>query len=225
MIQRIKRAGNRIPTGAISITANIATRNSLFSSNTLKIDNRYLFTFAIFKRHRNAHVISLLLKFHCIIACRESKTHRASKLFIEFSDKFVIFITDVQTAGNIFVQIKACTCCTQIRHHNITRTRKVHIAARMLCATQRRFRLLQCLIESKLVGFGQSHLSIATQVACATETAHKRVRKERTLELIAFLARFILRAARDKRIALHVTALVNHKSRHCLTTLHTGNRT
>ena len=49
------------------------------------------------------------------------------------------------------------------------------------------------------------------------------MRKERTLELVAFLARLVLRTARDKRIAFHVAALIDHERRHRFTALHAGN--
>ena len=94
----------------------------------------------------------------------------------------------------------------------------------MLRAAHRRFGLLQRLVKCELIGFGQCHFTIATQVASATETANKRMRKERTLEFVAFLAGFILRAARDERITFHVAALIDHKRRHGLTTFHAGNR-
>ena len=73
---------------------------------------------------------------------------------------------------NGFVIRNVGTSRTQIRHHNVTRSGKIHIAARMLCAAQRRFRFLQSLVERKLVRFGQSHLTVTAQVACATQPAH-----------------------------------------------------
>ena len=46
------------------------------------------------------------------------------------------------------------------------------------------------------------------------------MRKEGTLQFVTLLARFILRAARDKGVAFHVAALVDHERRDSDTALH-----
>ena len=93
----------------------------------------------------------------------------------------------------------------------------------MLCATHGRLGLLQGFVEGELVSFGKRHLAVAARIACAAKATHQRMREEGALQFVAFLARFILRAARDKGVAFHVAALVNHERRDSDTALRARN--
>ena len=161
-----------VAAGAVPIATNFSAKHSLFRSDALETAKRNLLAFAIRKHNGCAHVVYILLQIHRITPRRESETHRMSALFVEFRHKFTILVADVQASIYTFIQIEPCTSRTQIRHHNVTRSGKIHIAARMLCAAQRRFRFLQSFVERKLVRFGQSHLTVTAQVACATQPAH-----------------------------------------------------
>ena len=214
VIERVERARDRITRSAVTQSADFATERRLFGTHRGKLPVRKLFAAVVLERHHRLAEFRRAFQAHAVLAGREPEAHRASRLLVEFRDEFSVCIANEQAAVHILVEFEARACAAQVGHHHIARSREVHVATRVLGAAHRLFGALQRLVECELVGLGQSDLAVTAQVAGAAEPAHQRVREERALQLVAFLARFILRAAGNERVALHVAALVHHERGH-----------
>ena len=225
VIERVKRARDRITRSAVTQSADFATERRLLGTHRGKLPVRKLFAAVILECHHRLAEFRRAFQANGVLSGREPEAHRAACLLVEFRDEFSVCIADEQAAIHIFIEFEASACAAQIRHHHIARSREVHVAARVLGAAHRLLGLLQSLVECELVRFGQSNLAVTTQVTGAAEPAHQRMREERALQLVAFLARFVLRAAGDERIALHVAALVHHERGHRHTALQAGDST
>ena len=217
VVQRVNRIFHGI--GAVFVLDFAAKRR------TLGRDRCELFlgktrTVIILERHRGFLVFGGAFQANTVLSRRETETHRTALLLVHFGDQLTLIVADKEAPFDIVVEFQAGARAAQIRHHHITRSREVHVAARMLRAAHRRFGFLQGFVESELIGFGQGHLAVSTDVTGTAEATYKRMSKEGALQFVTLLARFILRAARDKGVAFHVAALVDHERRDSDTALH-----
>ena len=217
VVQRVNRIFHGI--GAV-IVLDFATERRLLGRDHHELLLRKTRTVIVLKRHRGFLVFGGAFQANAIFSRRETETHRAALLLVHLGNEFSLVVADKEATVDIVVEFQAGARATQIRHHHITRSREVHVAARMLRAAHRRFGFLQGFVESELIGFGQGHLAVAADVTGAAEATHERMSKEGALQLVTLLARFILRAARDKGVAFHVAALVDHERRDSDTALH-----
>ena len=219
VIERVERARDRITRSAVTQSADFATERRLFGTHRGKLPVRKLFATVILERHHSLAEFCRTFQAHRVLAGREPEAHRAARLLVEFRNEFSVCIADEQAAIHVLVEFEARACAAQVGHHHVARSREVHVAARVLGAAHRLLGALESLVKGKLVRFGQSNLSVTAQVAGAAEPAHQRMREEGTLQLVAFLARFVLRAAGNERVTLHVAALVHHERGHRHTAL------
>ena len=151
MVQRVNRILHGI--GAVVVLDFAAKRR------TLGRDRCELFlgktrTVIILERHRSFFVFGGAFQAYTVLSRRETETHRTSLLLVHLGNEFSLVVADKEATVDIVVEFQAGARAAQIRHHHITRSRKVHVTARMLRAAHRRFGFLQGFVESELIGFG-----------------------------------------------------------------------
>ena len=224
-VKRIQGAFCRIAIGARTSTLDFAAKSRLFDSDRRELLFAETRTVVVIKLNRSFLVFGRAFQAYAVLAGREPEAHGATRFLVKFGDKFTLFVANEQVTVYILVQFQACARAAQIRHHHIPGARQIHVAAGVLGATHGGFGLLESFIEGKLISFRKRHLAITACIARAAKAAHQRMRKERTLEFVAFLARFILSAAGDKGVAFHVAALVDHERRHSDTALRASDST
>ena len=210
MIQRIQGALDGIADSTIFIQ--IPAGNRFFRSHLLKALCADVFPLAVHQSHSRFLVFRRAFQAHRVFASRKPKAHGTSGFFVKFRNENAVFIPDKNATIHILIQFQPRAGAAQIRHHHVARAHQIHIPAGVLSAAHGGFRFQKGFVKSELVSFGKGHFPIAARIPCTAKPAHQRMGKEGALQLVAFLAGFVLGAAGNKSVALHITALVHHKS-------------